>query len=143
VIIFTIIHLSARIKYTDNPQPSPFNIVSTLIWHQTLLAWSLISATIPNLKAFLQSLSANWGGRDWGYTVKAYGNGTFELKSMGTNTRSHAMASVVGTETATDQDQKFETQIQTRRVGERSSLGSGGSQDMIIRKETVWTVVRS
>lgn len=138
VIIFSIFHLSARIKYT-NAQPSPFNIVSTLIWHQTLLAWSLISTTIPNLKAFLQSLSANWGGSDWGYTVKAYGNGTFEMKSMS----SRPMASGTGTETATDMDKKYGTQIETRHVGERSSLGSGGSQDMIIRKETVWTVVRS
>ncbi|KAL1612384.1 hypothetical protein SLS60_000610 [Paraconiothyrium brasiliense] len=143
VIFFSIFHLGARIKYTDNAQPSPFNIVSTLTWHQTLLAWSLISTTIPNLKAFLHSLSANWGGADWGYTVKAYGNGTFEMKNMGTDSRSRAMASGAGTEAATDMDTKFETQIQTRQVGERSSLGSGGSQDMIIRKETVWTVVRS
>ncbi|KAF9738730.1 hypothetical protein PMIN06_011150 [Paraphaeosphaeria minitans] len=142
VIIFSILHLVARIKYTDS-QPSPFNIVQPLIWHQTLLAWGLISATIPNLKAFLQSLSASWGGADWGYTVKAYGNGTFEMKSMGTQPRSHAMASATGTENATEMDQKYETRIQTRRAGERSSLGSGGSQDMIIRKETVWTVVRS
>ncbi|KAF2441589.1 hypothetical protein P171DRAFT_446447 [Karstenula rhodostoma CBS 690.94] len=142
VIVFSIVHLSTRIKYTDD-QPSPINIVPTLIWHQALLAWSLISTTIPNLKAFLQSLSATWGGADWGYTVKAYGNGTFEMKSMGTQSRSQAMASASGTERATETDQKYETQIQTRQAGERSSLGSGGSQDMIIRKETVWTVVRS
>lgn len=141
VIIFSIFHLSARIKYTDNAQPSPFNIVTTLIWLQTLLAWSLISTTIPNLKAFLQSLSANWGGADWGYTVKAYGNGTFEMKNMGSSSR--PMASGTGTDGATDMDRKYEAQVQTRQIGERSSLGSGGSQDMIIRKETVWTVVRS
>lgn len=132
----------SRIKYTD-VQPSPFNIVTSLIWHQTLLAWALISTTIPNLKAFLQSLSASWGGADWGYTVKAYGNGTFEMKSMGTHSRSHAMASATGAEGPTDMDKKYETQIHTRQVGARGSLGSGSSQDMIIRKETVWTVVRS
>ncbi|KAJ4294248.1 hypothetical protein N0V90_007938 [Kalmusia sp. IMI 367209] len=140
VIFFSIVHLKARINYTNMP-PSPFNIVTTLIWHQTLLAWSLISTTIPNLKAFLQSLSANWGGADWGYTVKAYGNGTFEMKNMGSSSR--PMASGAHTETITDMDRKYDAQIQTRQVGERSSLGSGGSQDMIIRKETVFSVVRS
>lgn len=125
----------------DNAQPSPFAIVTTLIWHQTLMAWSLISTTIPNLKAFLQSLSANWGGADWGYTVKAYGNGTFEMKNMGSSSR--PMASEAGTETRTEMDRKFDAQVQVRPAGERSSLGSGGSQDMIIRKDTTWTVVRS
>ncbi|KAF1975933.1 hypothetical protein BU23DRAFT_456954 [Bimuria novae-zelandiae CBS 107.79] len=145
VILFSIFHLTARIRYTDRGQPSPFNIVSTLIWHQTLLAWSLISTTIPNLKAFLQSLSANWGGADWGYTVKAYGNGTFEMKNMGSSSRPTAsgMASGAGTETATYMDHKYDAQIHTRQAGERNSLGSSGSQDLIIHKETAWTVVRS
>ena len=141
MIIFTILHLIARIKYTDNGLPSPFNIVTTLIWHQTLLAWSLISATIPNLKAFLQSLSASWGGADWGYTNKAYGNGTFEMRNMGSSSR--PTASGAGIEQATDIDRKYEAQVRMRQHGERSSLGSNGSQDMIIRKETVWTVSRS
>lgn len=139
MIVFAIVHLITRIKYT-NKQPSPFNIVPVLIWHQALLAWALISTTIPNLKAFLQSLSANWGGADWGYTGKAYGNGTFEMKSMGTQPKSQAMASATGAERPTDMDQTYATQ---KQVGERSSLGSSGSQDMIIRKETVWSVVRS
>lgn len=139
VIIFSGIHLHERVKYTKGA-PSPFNIVPTLIWHQALLVWSLISATIPNLKAFLQSLSANWGGADWGYTVKAYGNGTFEMKNMGS---SRGMASGLHPEAITEMDRKYQTQIETRQVGERSSLGSGGSQDMIIRKETAFTVVRT
>jgi len=39
----------------------------------------------------------------------------------------------------------FETQVytSTREAIGRSSLGSGGSQDLIIRKETTWVVERT
>ena len=60
VIALSAVHLSSWISYSDG-QPSPIAIVPTFVLQQALLAVSLISATIPNSKAFLQSLSASWG----------------------------------------------------------------------------------
>lgn len=140
VIVFSVLHLDAWIHYTKGP-PSPFLIVPSLIWQQTLLAWSVISATIPNLKAFLQSLSANWGGVDWGYTTKAYGNGTFELKNMNSGRHGKSATESNGPFPGATGSKEHHNGGKTR--GESASLGSGGSQDLIIRKETAWTVERS
>lgn len=145
VIALSAAHLSSWISYT-NDEPTPLTIVSSLILQQTLLAASLISATIPNLKAFLQSLSASWGeaGFGGGYTTKAYGNGTFEMHNLN-SFRPTASQSTKNNDYAAQNHTDYETQVTAarREAGERTSLGSGGSQDLIIRKETAWTVVRS
>ena len=145
VIALSAVHLNLWISYSHG-LPSPFAIVPTFILQQTLLAASLISATIPNLKAFLQSLSASWGeaGFGSGYTTKAYGNGTFEMTNMNSAIPPASRAGAGGLY-STKGHSDFETQVSTsrRNAGERSSLGSGGSQDLIIRKETAWTVERT
>jgi hypothetical protein len=142
VIAFSAAHLNVWISYSNGP-PSPITIVPTLIWQEVLLAASLISATVPNLKAFLQSLSASWGEAGWGYTTKAYGNGTFEMNNMSSRAPPDSGTGAKDSY-STKCDANFETQITTSRkiTGERSSLGSGESQDLIIRKETAWTVER-
>ena len=79
--------LNRDINYS-NGQPSPIAVVPTFILQQKLLAVSLISVIIPDLKAFLQSLSASWGeaGFGSGYTTKAYGNITLDTNDMTSNT---------------------------------------------------------
>lgn len=147
VIVLSAIHLRAWIQYSTGPA-SPFTVVSTLILQQVLLTCSLICATIPNMKSFLQSLSANWGdaGFGSGYTSRAYGNGTFELNNVSNR---HGSAPISRPDTVDLYSAKcrpnFQTKVATsRRVTvERASLGSGESRDQIIRKETAWTVEHS
>ncbi|KAF2744789.1 hypothetical protein M011DRAFT_528121 [Sporormia fimetaria CBS 119925] len=144
-IALSAAHLNMWTSYSRG-RPSPFDIVPTFIMQQALLAASLISATIPNLKAFLESLSASWGEAGFGsaYTTRAVGNGTFEMSNMGL----HA-PTTSGSRTDHDYPVKgrpsFKTQVTTlRRVTDgRSSLESHESQDRIIRKETAWTVERN
>ncbi|KAF2261346.1 hypothetical protein CC78DRAFT_521904 [Lojkania enalia] len=141
-IVFSVIYLNSWVHYS-NGAPSPFNILPVLIWQQVLLAWSLISATIPNLKAFLQSLSTNWG-IDWGYTTHAYGtNGTFELSEIkrSTHTASRTESEAPYAAEARTNGTKFKTEVTTNEFDrghrtENGSVGSGGSQDLIIRKDT-------
>jgi hypothetical protein len=133
------------IEYS-NTVPSPLSAVPTLILQQTVLATSLISATVPNLKAFLQSFSVNWGdaGFGSGSATKTYGNGTFEMNNLNSRVAS-ASRSAANNLYSSRNPPDFEAKITTSRrlPGERDSLGSGGSQDLIIRKETAWTVERS
>jgi hypothetical protein len=73
--------------------------------------------------------------------MKAYGNygtGTYELKSM--NSKVISKLEVKAPTARSD----FESEVQTERRA-RESMGStsGGSQDLIIRKETTWSVVRN
>ncbi|KAF2625636.1 hypothetical protein BU25DRAFT_388559 [Macroventuria anomochaeta] len=144
VIALSAVHLDLWISYS-NGQPSSLAVVPTFILQQTLMATSLISATIPNLKAFLQSLSASWGEAEFssGYTTKAYGNGTFEMNNLNSHAPP-ASRTGMGDLYSAKSHPDFETQVTTsqRIAGERSSLGSGESQDLIIRKETAWTVER-
>ena len=138
-----VVHLNVWTSYTKGA-PSTFSIVPTLIWQQALLTTSLLTATIPNMKAFLQSLSASWGGAQFGYTTKAYGNGTFEMHNVGSTVPPTSQDATNATHSGRSLP-GFKTHITTsgRPVGDRSSLGSGDSQDLIIRKETVFTVERS
>ncbi|ORY09607.1 hypothetical protein BCR34DRAFT_589210 [Clohesyomyces aquaticus] len=148
IIIFSTMHLNAWIKYT-NGEPSPFLIVPVLIWQQTLLATSLITATIPNLKAFLQSLSTNWG-IDWGYSTQPYGQGTYEMGNVKRSgvTASRAESEIPYSPRSQVSGAKFKTEISTKarerpasvEHNSSHSIGSGGSQDLIIRKETQWAV---
>jgi hypothetical protein len=139
------LHLNAWIGYTNGP-PSPLLIVHSLVWQQVLLVVSLITASIPNLKAFLQSLSANWGEPDFGYTSrKNYGNGTYELKNLNSVRPTVSRTMETSVPHPVQENSDFETQVYTSTGGAigRSSLGSGGSQDLIIRKETTWVVERT
>ena len=82
VIALCAVHLHVWISYTQG-LPSSISIVPVMIWQQMLLTASLITGTIPNLKAFLQSLSADWGRSQFGYTRNAYGIETIRLNSIG------------------------------------------------------------
>jgi hypothetical protein len=144
-------HLNYLIRYTKGPQ-SPLLITQTLIWQQILLAVSLVTATLPNLKAFLQSLSARWGEADMGiygnYGTGNYGTGTYELKSMNAaRAREASNPAAKGPIVKVKASTEFNARAfaQQREGGERDSVGStsGGSQDLIIRKETTWTVSRT
>lgn len=98
------------------------------------------------MKAFLQSLSANWGdaGFGSGYTSRAYGNGTFEMNNVSNQAASASRPDTTNLYSAKGRP-NFHTQVAaSRRVTvERGSLSSGESRDQIIRKETAWTVEHS
>ncbi|KAH6643425.1 hypothetical protein BKA67DRAFT_632884 [Truncatella angustata] len=60
VVIFSALHLAHFNEYPSSAQPQ-FAVTKTLLFQQTMVAWALISATIPNLKAFMRSFSMGMG----------------------------------------------------------------------------------
>ncbi|KAF2828274.1 hypothetical protein CC86DRAFT_405279 [Ophiobolus disseminans] len=64
-IPFSIVHLVAYTEYINNDQQA-IDIVSTVTWQNVLLAYSLMSATLPTLKSFTQGFMT--AGVSLGYT---------------------------------------------------------------------------
>lgn len=60
LIAFSAAHLSLFDQYIRSSSPL-FDISGSLLLQQVMLTYSLISATIPNLKSFMKSLSTGLG----------------------------------------------------------------------------------
>lgn len=60
LIALSAIHLAYFDKYPASPEPQ-FAITNSLLFQQTMIVWSLISATVPNMKNFLKSFSIGFG----------------------------------------------------------------------------------
>ncbi|GFP60301.1 hypothetical protein TASIC1_0017006300 [Trichoderma asperellum] len=56
LIALSVTHLVYFDKYPTSAQPQ-FAIASSLLFQQVMIVWSLISATVPNMKNFLKSFS--------------------------------------------------------------------------------------
>ena len=122
-----------------------------LVIQQVYLCWSIIAATIPNLKAFVRSFGSGFGiGIDMETYTNAYGSkashrNQYELGSVNKNTIGSRHA-------ASRQDNRsfHDPQDSANRLNMRSgtahvhhddgSIESGGSQDHIIRKDVHWKV---
>ncbi|KAF2850850.1 hypothetical protein T440DRAFT_554651 [Plenodomus tracheiphilus IPT5] len=140
VIPISTMYLVSWRGYTDSA-PSPLSFTRVMIWQQVLLSLSVISATLPSLKAFLESLSARWNELD-ATVYGSYGTraGAMELSEM-----NHSRPKT--TDLKITVQKQFETRIDTsaQEAGERASRAStsGGSQDLIIRKEATWNVIKA
>ncbi|OCL13909.1 hypothetical protein AOQ84DRAFT_385085 [Glonium stellatum] len=75
-IIFSALFVKTYISHLRNPDPS-LSLAIPLAWQESLLGYSLISATIPCLKSFMKNFQT--GGV--GFTQTTYGPGTENLSS--------------------------------------------------------------
>jgi hypothetical protein len=145
-VVFSVLQFDALRRYNSEP-PSSLRIVPSLIWQEILLGTGLITATIPNMRAFVQSLSGNRFDAKVSSDMKSskqFGNETFELKTMRTLKSTSSVIECRNLRLVPNPT-VFKTQVDSsiEELEERGSLGSSGSQDMIIRKKTVWSVDRS
>lgn len=82
LIAFSTAHLSLFNQYTRSTSPL-FDISGSLLLQQIMLTYSLISATIPNLKSFMKSFSTGLGvsfgfmDNDLGASSQTYALQTF------------------------------------------------------------------
>lgn len=60
LVALSVCHLIYVDKYPTSAQPQ-FAIASSLLFQQVMIVWSLISATVPNMKNFLKSFSIGMG----------------------------------------------------------------------------------
>lgn len=169
LIALSAVQLSYLVKYPSAPEPQ-FAIIDTLLLQQAIVSWSLISATVPNLKNFLKSFSIGMGfplayddtmtGSGGAYAMRSFAN-----SRKGTTSASAAAAGGAGVVTTaisarrpSDGEMHGQTQnwpadrvssqtTDTHPYGRSSrenvdedASSRTGSQDMIINKEIVWKI---
>ncbi|WZH49465.1 uncharacterized protein QYS62_010666 [Fusarium acuminatum] len=155
LIALSAVHLAYCRVYPTASEPQ-FTVTNALIWQQVMIAWSLISATVPNLKNFLKSFSIGMG-----FPL------AFDLTMSG-NTDTYALQSLARSRSVTTSAAEIAVKYTTRRVsrGQSSSWDSNrvlnqkttvydrgdmdmsrqeqssraGSQEMIIKKEVAWDI---
>lgn len=83
VIPATLLHALYFDQYPHATKP-PLAIIKSLLFQQVMITCSLVTATIPNLKTFMQSFS--WGlglGGMPGTTTRSCSAGAYELQTIG------------------------------------------------------------
>ncbi|KAI8718150.1 hypothetical protein NCS52_00893000 [Fusarium sp. LHS14.1] len=165
LIALSAIHLAYISKYPDATEPQ-FAVTNSLLFQQTMIAWSLISATVPNLKNFLKSFSIGMGF-PLAFDLSIYGSSNvYALQSLGNDhsrvTTSAAAHDVTSTSVRVHHadgeprgrphnwrpDQVSTQSTATHNYGnntrdnisEEGELSRTGSQEMIINKEVAWQV---
>ncbi|KIW87391.1 uncharacterized protein Z519_12027 [Cladophialophora bantiana CBS 173.52] len=157
VAMLSILHLHYVADYTSSGNPG-IAIVPVIVIQQVQLCWSLISATIPNLKSFVRSFSSGFGIQlDPSLTQAYYGSGRSSGRLGRGSTNAYEMASVGGNGTAKSRSAARSYNDNTTEqfppvpqsgpgsnnltvMRENDSIDSGGSQDHIIRKDVQWNV---
>ncbi|KAL2682336.1 hypothetical protein Neosp_006786 [[Neocosmospora] mangrovei] len=165
LIALSAIHLAYISKYPDATEPQ-FAVTNSLLFQQTMIAWSLISATVPNLKNFLKSFSIGMGF-PLAFDLSIYGSSNvYALQSLGNDhsrvTTSAAAHDVTSTsvrvhhadgeprgrphnwrpdQVSTQSTAAHNYGNNTRdNISEEGELSRTGSQEMIINKEVAWQV---
>ncbi|KAF2843581.1 hypothetical protein M501DRAFT_1006112 [Patellaria atrata CBS 101060] len=169
VIGFSLAHLHFVSRYDSRrPVNTSQTIIPALVYLQFQLFWSLLSSTIPSLKAFMKSFNSGFGMEidldGYGYGSRQYGSNSYRLETM-ESAKEVAGNSKVGMKVhrkhhddggkgeavkrIVSQKKEFrpetvgtETSIYhpERRREDGSSVTSDGSQDMIIRRDVQWTI---
>ncbi|KAM6513683.1 hypothetical protein FALCPG4_016057 [Fusarium falciforme] len=167
LIALSAAHLACFGKYPGSTEPQ-FAVTNSLLFQQAMIAWSLISATVPNLKNFLKSFSIGMGF-PLAFDLSMYGSSNvYALQSLQNNrskaTSSAAAATAVASTSVSvhdhseseprgrpynwrlDQVSNQTTAVHYRGSNNQESLSEEeggsrtGSQEMIINKEVAWNV---
>ncbi|KAL7929240.1 hypothetical protein V8C35DRAFT_315887 [Trichoderma chlorosporum] len=164
LIAFAAIHLAFFNKYPTSAEPQ-FSVTNSLLFQQTMIVWSLITATVPNMKNFLKSFSIGLGF-PLAYDSSVYGSSNaYPLRSLENTTGRSKATSAAGASTSvwvhdhSDSEARGrphswrpdhvpdQTAAQAQHVGRdsRENLSEeersrSGSRDMIIIKQVAWKV---
>ncbi|PCD25477.1 hypothetical protein AU210_014580 [Fusarium oxysporum f. sp. radicis-cucumerinum] len=160
LIALSAVHLAYTTTNPASLEPQ-FAVTKALLCQQIMVAWSLISATVPNLKNFLKSFSMGMGfPASFNLSISRSSN-VYALQSLRNNssgvTSSVAMATTVKStfdSAAHSQPHSWRpdevsTQTTTSRdtgsnswdhISEEGRNSRAGSQEMIINKEVTWKV---
>ena len=141
------LHLHYVSRYAHSSIPGRA-LVPVLVLQQVELCWSLISATIPNLKAFVKHFSSGFGlnidlDANTRYGPRGYGKDGYELGSRGKRSRNvTALSSHKSHGSVSDFEIRPAPAKPERPTKEREdgSIESHGSQSNIIRKDIRWEV---
>jgi hypothetical protein len=149
VIALSVLHYVRLISYVNAAEPL-YSITDALVYQQAMLLWSLVAATIPNLKAFMKSFSLDFGLSPFGKSQKSSDYPLHNLTIGSERTRGWRRTN---DETTRDDDRgsggissglrpdphQHNTTV-VHPAGDAASVESHGSQDLIIRKVVDWHV---
>jgi hypothetical protein len=155
LVALSAVHLAYCRTFPAASEPQ-FAVTNALIWQQIMIAWSLISATVPNLKNFLKSFSIGMGF-PLAFDLTMSGNtDVYALQSLGRSrsiTTSAAEIAVKyttrrvsrGQSSSWDTDRVLNQKTRVYDRGDMDMLREGqssraGSQEMIIKKEVAWDI---
>ncbi|ORY59964.1 uncharacterized protein BCR38DRAFT_443484 [Pseudomassariella vexata] len=96
LIVASALHLAYFKKYPTSAEPQ-FDITNSLLIQQVMLTWSLISATIPNLKSFMMSFSMILSFQINMRTGDQSSNNTYTLRSFRRGTKAKTTSRSDGT----------------------------------------------
>ncbi|RYC79097.1 hypothetical protein BFJ63_vAg18026 [Fusarium oxysporum f. sp. narcissi] len=153
LIAVAAVHLAYSGTYPTASEPQ-FAVTNTLLCQQVMVAWSLISASVPNLKNFLKSFSIGMGF-PVAFDLTMSGNtDAYALQSIGKSRSANHSAAATGVRSTThsavrgrphnwrpDQVSNQTTAAHDRdNLSEEGRSSRAGSQEMIINKEVAWNV---
>ena len=124
---FAIAHAIYSARVSNNPHPG-LAFVPALALAEAELCWSLISATIPNLKSFMKSFNTGFGNNDFGFTSNPTASTSRRRPGDGI-----PLQSLPGNKDELRPD-CFAYDAEVVRGRDDRSIESGHSQELIIRK---------
>ncbi|KAH6625721.1 hypothetical protein C7974DRAFT_206270 [Boeremia exigua] len=159
LIAIAAVHLHYVSRYNNESNMSQA-IVPALVLQQCEVLWSLLSATIPTLKAFMRAFNSGFGMEMDVYSPygQRYGPQGSKMYILGSvhgsadrNTattpdacinehqaRPSSVEIIQGVKIHSLDEEAFDSDGSDRRP--MSSVNSDSSQDMIIKRETTWSV---
>lgn len=158
VIVFSALHLAYFNGYPTSAQPQ-FAVTNTVLFQQIMIAWALISATIPNTKAFMKSFSMGMGFAE-GFGDSTNDSHSYPLQSLSnrptTRSKRHARISSQyeghertkagngQTVLRPDLADHFSAVIPRGNSVDHDedahSIGKSSSQELIITKQVQWGI---
>lgn len=157
LIAIAAVHLHYVAAYSNGAN-TPQAIIPALVLQQCELLWSLLSATIPTLKAFMRTFNSGFGmeidlDSPYGHRYGPPDSKTYILGSAqhpaGREVTVPAAIELENQESLSSQDQKLAkvctlndeaTDSSASCARPQSSLTTHSSQDMIIKREVAWRV---
>ncbi|OAA36601.1 hypothetical protein BBO_08183 [Beauveria brongniartii RCEF 3172] len=168
LVVLAGVHLFYFDRYPSAAEPQ-FAVIDSLLFQQAMISWSLISATVPNLKSFLKSFSLGMGfplaydtmtGSGGAYAMRSFANSRSKGTTVGagntgvvSTTISAKRRSDTGLPAQPSQQgwpaegvlsgQTTEGQpyaTSSREHVDEDASSRTGSQDMIISKEIAWKI---
>lgn len=140
VIAFAGVHVKLVYSWSRASNPA-YTISNAIIWGHVELCWSLLSASIPNFKTFMRSLSMGFG-IDIGVLTTMHGTNDNAIESHHFRTRPtvDGQDPALGTHTAAESE-KFPLPSGRVSTGPNNSTGLAPNEEVIHRKvDITWGV---
>jgi hypothetical protein len=148
VIVFSVVHYVRIKRYPTTDEPL-YTVTDAVIQQQCMLLWSIVSTTIPNMKAFLQSFSMDFGmgmGLDTSqksssYPLKNLTIGSARTRYWQKTDNSRPDDGTAMSSSLRPDPHQHKSVVVHHTTGDANSIASHGSQDLIIRKVVDWHVL--